>query len=198
MTSAVHERGQRIKFVPQCLVASQSDVTVKDLLEFTTRQMRITRVYSPRVWRLACFSHGLFNLAFWGGLLWLIVSFVTGTPNLSLAALIAGVFLFGAVTGAMRAFVAARLLPAGHGIKWLAYLSLGPIVSLVYLYNVIASARTTRVVWRGIGYDMVSPPRPLYSIAPRSEARPGKRRSPKAPVFGVILIAKSKFQLPPN
>jgi len=38
----------------------------------------------------------------------------------------------------------------------LAYLSLGPVVSLVYLYNVIASARTTRIVWRGIGYDMVS------------------------------------------
>ncbi|HEY8460274.1 MAG TPA: glycosyltransferase family 2 protein, partial [Blastocatellia bacterium] len=62
LTSAVHEHGQRIKFVPQCLVASRSEATIKDLLEFTTRQMRITRVYSPRVWRLACVSHGLFNL----------------------------------------------------------------------------------------------------------------------------------------
>ena len=154
--------------------------------------MRITRVYSPRVWRLACFSHGLFNLAFWAGLLWLIVSFVTGTPNLSLAALLAGVLLFGAVTGAMRAFVAARLLPAGHGIKWLAYLSLGPIVSLVYLYNVIASARTTRVVWRGIGYDMPSPTETLILHRPAQRGQAGKAAKPeKAPVFGAILIAKS-------
>jgi ceramide glucosyltransferase len=130
LTSAVHEHGQRIKFVPECLVTSRSEVAIKDLLEFTTRQMRITRVYSPRVWRLACVSHGLFNLAFWGGLLWLIVSSLTGIPNRSLAALLAGVFLFGALTGVMRAFVAARLLGAGHGRKWLAYMSLGPVVSL--------------------------------------------------------------------
>jgi len=192
LTSAVHERGQRIKFVPQCLVASQSDVTVKDLLEFTTRQMRITRVYSPRVWRLACFSHGLFNLAFWGGLLWLIVSFVTGTPNLSLAALIAGVFLFGAVTGAMRAFVAARLLPAGHGIKWLAYLSLGPIVSLVYLYNVIASARTTRVVWRGIGYDMVSPTETVILHRPAQRGQAGKAAKPRKRPSSAPSSSKSR------
>jgi ceramide glucosyltransferase len=179
LTSAVRERGQRIKFVPQCLVTSQSEVTVKDLLEFTTRQMRITRVYSPSVWRLACFSHGLFNLAFWGGLLWLTVSLVTGTPDRLLAALLAGVFLFGAVTGAMRAFVAARLLPAGHGIKWLAYLSLGPIVSMVYLFNVIASARTTRVVWRGISYDMVSPNETVILHRPAQRGQAGKAAKPR-------------------
>jgi ceramide glucosyltransferase len=179
LTSAVRERGQRIKFVPQCLVASQSEVTVKDLLEFTTRQMRITRVYSPSVWRLACFSHGLFNLAFWGGLLWLTVSFVAGTPNRLLASLLAGVFLFGAVTGAMRAFVAARLLPAGHGTKWMAYLSLGPIVSLVYLFNVIASARTTRVVWRGISYDMVSPNETVILHRPAQRGQAGKAAKPR-------------------
>ncbi|HEY9432867.1 MAG TPA: glycosyltransferase [Blastocatellia bacterium] len=192
LTSAVRERGQRIKFVPQCLVASQSDVTVKDLLEFTTRQMRITRVYSPSVWRLACFSHGLFNLAFWGGLLWLTTSFVTGTPNRLLASLLAGVFLFGAVTGAMRAFAAARLLPAGHGIKWLAYLSLGPIVSLVYLFNVIASARTTRVVWRGISYDMVSPNETVILHRPAQRGQAGKAAKPRKRPSSAPSSSKSR------
>jgi cellulose synthase/poly-beta-1,6-N-acetylglucosamine synthase-like glycosyltransferase len=186
LTSAVRERGQRIKFVPQCLVASRSEVTGKDLLEFTTRQMRITRVYSPRVWRLACASHGLFNLAFWGGLLRLVVSSLTGTPNRSLAALLAGVFLFGAITGAMRALVAARLLAAVHGIKWLAYLSLGPVVSLVYLYNIVDSARSTRIVWRGIGYDMVSPNETVILHRPARQGQVGKaaksrKRSSSAP-----------------
>src|SRR5215510_135971 len=127
LTSAVRERGQRIKFVPQCLVASRSEVTGKDLLEFTTRQMRITRVYSPHVWRLACAAHGLYNLAFWGGLIWLIISSVTrGTVNFNLAILLAGAFLLGAITGAMRAGLAARLLADGRGRKsrW-AYLALG-------------------------------------------------------------------------
>jgi ceramide glucosyltransferase len=192
LTSAIRERGQRIKFVPQCLVASQSEVTVKDLLEFTTRQMRITRIYSPSVWRLACFSHGLFNLAFWGGLLWLTASLVTGTPNRLLASLLAGVFLFGAVTGAMRAFVAARLLPAGHGIKWMAYLSLGPIVSLVYLFNVIASARTTRVVWRGISYDMISPNETVILHRPAQRGQAGKAAKPRKRPSSAPSSSKSR------
>jgi hypothetical protein len=183
LTTAVHEQGQRIKFAPQCLVASRAETPFKDLLEFTTRQMRITRVYSPRVWRLACVSHGLFNLTFWGGALWLIVSSLTGTPNRSLAVLLAGVFLFGAITSAMRVVVAARLLGAGHGRKWWAYLSLGPVVSLIYLYNIIASARNTRIVWRGIFYDLISPNetvilhRPAQMVQMGKAARPRKRPS---------------------
>ncbi len=179
LTSAVRERGQRIKFVPQCLVASSSEVTVKDLLEFTTRQMRITRVYSPRVWRLTCLSHGLFNLTFWGGLLWLIASSLTGTPNRPLVFLLAGVFLFGAITGAIRAVVAARLLAAGQGRKWWAYLSLGPVVSLIYLYNIIASAKTTRIVWRGIAYDLISPNETVILHRPPQRGQTGKAARPR-------------------
>jgi ceramide glucosyltransferase len=179
LTSAVHESGQRIKFVPECLVASRSEMKIKDLLEFTTRQMRITRVYSPRVWRLACFSHGLFNLTFWGGLLWLVISSLTGTPNRLLVALLAGVFLFGAITGAMRAVVAVRLLAAGQGRKWWAYLSLGPVVSLVYLYNIIAAARTTRIVWRDIGYDLISPNETVIFHRPAQRGQTGKAAKSK-------------------
>jgi cellulose synthase/poly-beta-1,6-N-acetylglucosamine synthase-like glycosyltransferase len=174
LTSAVHEQGQRIKFAPQCLVASRSESTIKDLLEFTTRQMRITRVYSPRVWRLACVSHALFNLTFWGGLLRLAVSTLTGTPNRSLANLLAGVFILGAITGGIRAVVAARLLGDGYGRKWWAYLLLGPVVSLVYIYNVIASARTTRIVWREITYDLISPSETVILHRPTQRGQVGK------------------------
>lgn len=182
LTSAVHGQGQRIKFVPQCLVASRSDATIEDLLEFTTRQMRITRVYSPGVWRLACVSHALFNLTFWGGLLWLGLSSMTGSLNRSLAALLGGVFLLGAVTGVMRAIVAARLLGSGHVKKWWAYLALGPVVSLVYLYNVIASAGTTRIVWREITYDLISPSETVILHRPAQRCQTGKAaRSRKRP-----------------
>jgi ceramide glucosyltransferase len=179
LTSAVREQGQRIKFAPQCLVASRSDATFKDLLEFTTRQMRITRVYSPRVWRLACVSHGLFNMTFWGGLLWLVISSMIGTANRSLALLLGGVFLLGAVTGVTRAVVAARLLGAGQIKKWWAYLSLGPIVSLVYLYNVIASARTTSIVWREIAYDLISPSETVILHRPARRGQTGKVARPR-------------------
>jgi len=176
LTSAIHDNKQRIKFVPQCLVASNSEMTVKGLLEFTTRQMRITRVYSPGVWKLACFAHGLYNLAFWGGLGWLGVSALTGGGvNYVLAVSLASVFLFGAVTGAMRARVAARLLAPGQGKKsWWAYISLGPVVALIYLYNIIASARTTRIVWRDIGYDLISPSETVILHRPAQRVPAGK------------------------
>jgi cellulose synthase/poly-beta-1,6-N-acetylglucosamine synthase-like glycosyltransferase len=182
LTAAVHEQGQRIKFVPQCLVASRSDLTIKDLLEFTTRQMRITRVYSPGVWRLACVSHALFNLTFWGGLLWLAGSSLAslpGIPDPSLANLLAGVFILGAVTGVIREAVAARLLDAGYRKKWCANLSLGPVVSLVYLYNVIASARTTRIVWREIVYDLISPGETVILHRPTQRGQAGKAARPR-------------------
>ncbi|MBO0799485.1 MAG: glycosyltransferase family 2 protein, partial [Blastocatellia bacterium] len=75
LSSAVKESGKFIKFVPRCLVRSNSDSTLNELLEFTTRQMRITRVYSPRIWKLACFSHCLYNITLWTGL----VRIVTGS-----------------------------------------------------------------------------------------------------------------------
>jgi ceramide glucosyltransferase len=176
LTSAIHDHNQRIKFVPQCLVASYQETTIKGLLEFTTRQMRITRVYSPQVWRLASITHSIYNLAFWGGLIWLVISSITrGTVNFNLAILLGGAFLFGAITGAMRAGVAARLLADRQGKKsrW-AYLALGPVVSMIYLYNIIASARNTRILWRDIGYDLISPNETVILHRPAHRAPAGK------------------------
>mgnify|MGYP002784259380 CR=1 FL=1 len=160
LTAAIHQGGQRIKFVPHCLVASHTDATFSELLEFSTRQMRITRVYSRRVWQVAAISHCLYNLTFWGGLIWLIAASFTGKLNFTLATLLTGIFLLGATTGWMRAVVASHLLPSNRPLiqkNWWAYVLLGPVVSLIYLYNMLASAWTNRITWRGIGYEMISP-----------------------------------------
>jgi cellulose synthase/poly-beta-1,6-N-acetylglucosamine synthase-like glycosyltransferase len=185
LTSAIREMGQRIKFVPQCLVASHAGATFQSLLEFTTRQMRITRVYAPRVWKLACVAHGFYNFTFWGGLLWLFTSSLSGNPNYTLVASLAGVYLLGAITSALRAMVAARLIPGGsergRKLRWVYALS-GPIVSLVYLCNVIASVWTKRIVWRGVSYDLISPSetvilhRPAQRSSTEKTARSSKRR----------------------
>ncbi len=185
LSSAIHEVGQRIKFVPECLIPSYADATIKDLLEFTTRQIRITRVYSPGVWRLAGFTNFLYNFAFWGGLLWVIAQSFKGAVNQSLALLLIGVFALGAIGGWVRASVAANLLKSDRERvqkHWWAYALLGPVVSLVYLYNVIASARTTRIIWRGIGYDLISPNetviwrRPAQRSATDSGSRSARKR----------------------
>jgi ceramide glucosyltransferase len=184
LTAAIHGAGQRIKFIPACLVASHTAATSSELLEFSTRQMRITRVYAPRVWQLAGFSHGLFNLAFWGGWLWLLASAWRGDFSFGLATWLSGTLLFGAVTGWLRATVAAHLLPANRArinqLRW-SYALCGPLVSGLYLYNVVAAALSRRIVWRGIGYEMVSPQETVIWHRPAHQAGDKSPRSARPP-----------------
>lgn len=160
LAKTVHQAGQRIKFVPPCLMPSHADASLRELLEFSTRQMLITRVYAPRLWWLALVSNLLYSFTVWGGLVWLVVARFSGGQGETLASLLMSIFALGAMTGWLRAAVASRLLPAHRPQlrkhQW-AYVLLGPLVSLLYLYNALASALTRRMVWRGIGYEMLSP-----------------------------------------
>ena len=160
LTSALHETGQRIKFVPGALMASYSSPEPRELLEFTTRQMRITRVYAPRIWRLALISNLLFNVALWGGLIWSAWGMFTGRLTPVLPVLLGLILFLGAATVWVRLVVAARLLKADRmqilRERWIQSL-LGPLSSALYLVNLIQSLGSRRIVWRGIGYEIVSP-----------------------------------------
>ncbi|HEX8117711.1 MAG TPA: glycosyltransferase family 2 protein, partial [Pyrinomonadaceae bacterium] len=50
LTRALQEARLPIRFVPACLNASVEDCTFRGLFEFTTRQLKITRVYAPKLW----------------------------------------------------------------------------------------------------------------------------------------------------
>jgi ceramide glucosyltransferase len=180
LTSAVREAGKRIKFVPKCLVPSYDESTLKDLLEFTTRQMRITRVYSPRIWKLACLTHCLYNLTLWVGLYRLFSQGFAGTGNHLLAWLLIVIFALGSMSGWIRVGVAADLLPAEREQAqqiWWAFVLLGPVISALYLYNIIASAGTRRIIWRGIEYEMISPDETVIGQRPVEETEERKQRA---------------------
>lgn len=185
LSAAIHETGQRIKFVPHCLLASHADASVADLFEFSTRQMRITRIYAPRIWQFTCVSHCLYNSTFWGGLVWLITGAFMGRLSFLLATLLTGVFLLGATAGWTRMMVATHLLVSNRARVqklWWAYVLLGPIVSMLYIYNIFASAWSKKILWRGIGYEMISPHetailhRPTARSHPDSPSRPQRTR----------------------
>lgn len=189
LTAALGEVGQRIKFVPNCLVATHADASWQELLEFTTRQIKITRVYAPRLWALTLASHLLFNFTFWGGLIWLSWAALHGTFNFSLCSLLLFSFALGAMTGWTRATVAAHLLPANRDQIWSrrwVYAAVGPLVSLIYLYNIAASAFSRRITWRGISYEMVGPNQTLVLDHPVNQPLSGAPaptpRRRKAPI----------------
>jgi ceramide glucosyltransferase len=177
LTQAVQAAGLHVRFAPAGLVMSEARASRQGLLEFTTRQMTITRVYAPRVWLLTACAHLLYNVTFWGGLLFAAARSLSGQPvSNALITLLVGSFWLGLLTGGARAFVAMQVLPREFraAIKkgWWAYLFAGPLVSLLYLYNLFASALTRRVTWCDIGYEMVSPHETVVCQRPPAPGSP--------------------------
>src|SRR5207244_9268065 len=64
ITNTAQRTRTRIVFVPECLIPTYGECTWRELFEFTTRQIVITRVYHARLWRLGFIGHGIFNAAF--------------------------------------------------------------------------------------------------------------------------------------
>jgi cellulose synthase/poly-beta-1,6-N-acetylglucosamine synthase-like glycosyltransferase len=156
----LREAKRSIKFVPACLTASLEECDWNQLLEFTSRQLQITRVYAPHFWYAALLGGLLFNSIFFGGLALLALRLVLGLP-IAMLLLILGTILF---LGTAKAYVrwTAVAIPLADYIpelrkSFLAHLLLWPLGALLFLYNAIVAARTRRIVWRGIGYELKSP-----------------------------------------
>jgi ceramide glucosyltransferase len=145
VTRAAERASVRIVFVPECLVVSYGECTWRELVEFTTRQVTITRVYHPRLWRLAFLGAVVFNVAFWGLL------FVQ--PWMSLV-----LYLLGLAKSWIRIRAVRSVLPTSTLCThdWFYILS-APAAALIYLYNTIRSAVGNDIVWRQIRYKLVSP-----------------------------------------
>jgi cellulose synthase/poly-beta-1,6-N-acetylglucosamine synthase-like glycosyltransferase len=145
VTRAARSAGMRIVFVPRCLVPSYGDCSWAELLEFTTRQIVITRVYEPRLWRMALLSQSLFNAAFWGGL------FVFWPASL-------GLYFLAGIKSYVRYNAVRKVLPPGALSKhrW-SYILFLPLTAVLYQYNLIRSACTRNIRWRRIRYTLIAP-----------------------------------------
>jgi ceramide glucosyltransferase len=150
VTHAALRSGRKIAFVPECLIPSYGDCTWRELLEFTTRQILIARVYDPATWRMALVTQTLFNLAFWGALLlpwpyWVV------TPVL---------YALAGIKSLIRYEAVATVLPEGALSKHRAsYILLAPLTALLFEYNLIRSALSRSMTWRQIRYRLISPNR---------------------------------------
>lgn len=150
VTRAARTAGMKVVFVPTCLAPSFGETTWPELLEFTTRQVIITRVYEPRVWRLAFFGQTVFNAAFWGGLL------LPGPGKLMTVAL----YVLSGWKSYIRYEGVASVLPAGALSKRRAsYILWAPLTALLFEYNLIRSALTRNITWRQVHYTLHSPER---------------------------------------
>jgi len=160
LTRAVNDSGKYVRFVPQCMIISEDDCSFREMLEFTTRQIIITRVYSSGLWKIALLSNALFAVSFFGGLLIMLLNLIYGRDFAITALPVGLIYLLGAGKGWLRMRAMETIMPE-HRKRirryWWAYCLLFPVVSLLFLYNLIVSATTRRISWRGICYELKSP-----------------------------------------
>jgi cellulose synthase/poly-beta-1,6-N-acetylglucosamine synthase-like glycosyltransferase len=159
MTNALERSGKPILFLPECLTVSFADTNFADLLEFTNRQILITRVYADKMWRTAFATHFLFCLTFLLGLILTLGDVIATRPSLPIAGLTFLPLLLASIRGALRVVAVADLLPAYRSQvnvqSWI-YVSIGVLIPFLYLVNFVSSLLSRKIRWRGIRYELVS------------------------------------------
>jgi ceramide glucosyltransferase len=161
ITRVLKEAKLPIHFTPNCLVASVGDCDFRELFEFTTRQIKITRVYASHLWLPLLLGSALFALVFFGGLILLILQILKIlSPSLLLPLVLIIIFTLGATKSFLR--WRAITIPLAHYRRslnrdLLAHILLWPFASLLYLYNAIVAGFSQRIRWRGITYELKSP-----------------------------------------
>lgn len=152
ITHVLKEANLPIHFTPNCLVASVGDCDFRELIEFTTRQIKITRVYASHLWLPLLLGSSLFAIAFFGGLI------LIGVHPRSSAAYIFPLIIF--ALGAAKSFIRFRAVSTvlkTSRLDLVAHIFLWPFASLLYLYNAVVAGFSRRIKWRGITYELKSP-----------------------------------------
>ena len=160
VTRVLHGAGLPIKFVPHCLTPSFTRSGVGELIEFTTRQLKITRVYAAHLWRSVLIGSVIFAITFAGGLLLVTIRGFLGLSFFSPLVLLLLIFAIGAAKSHLR-LKAVGLIINDEAMRrtaiTLAHIFLWPIASLLFLYNALVAAASRRITWRSITYELKSP-----------------------------------------
>ncbi len=158
VTRAMKKANLPIYFAPNCLTATVEDCSFRELLEFTTRQMKITRVYAPHLWKASFIGSFLFSLIFWTGIL--LLFFATGWHFWLTFLLLIIIFMFGAAKARIR-LKAVKLVLKNYekeldqSFFW--QTSLWIFSSGLYFYNGFCAFQSNVISWRGITYKLESP-----------------------------------------
>ena len=160
ITRVLKEAKLPIHFTPRCLVPSVGDCGWNELVEFTTRQIKITRVYAEHLWVALLLGSALFAIAFFGGIVLLVTRVLLGQSFWLLLSFLIVIFALGAAKGFIRwRAVSIPLASYRSALRRdvAAHVFLWPFASLLYLYNAVVAAFSRRITWRGITYNLLSP-----------------------------------------
>jgi ceramide glucosyltransferase len=156
ITRAMNEANLPIYHVPEALTPSVENCTFREMLEFTTRQMKITRVYGPKYWVMSFIGSGLFNALMLTSLLLLVFSDHFWIPLI----VILLVSLFSIGKSRLR-LQAVRLVLKDYerelDRQFWTQNTLWLFAPALFFYNCLAALLSRRILWRGIRYELKSP-----------------------------------------
>ena len=149
LAEAVHAAGLRIAFAPGAMVAAPDHTTCREFFGWARRQMRITRVYRPPLWKGALAAH----VFYCGGMAAAVAAAIMGNRLAECALLVQ--LSPGMLKGTNRVVLAKAELPEWkvwfdrHGwvhTWWV------PLATWVWLIVLVASAFSNTIEWRGCRY----------------------------------------------
>ena len=160
LTRALDRNNRSIVFVPECLTPSHVETDFKGLLEFTNRQVLITRVYAEKVWAAAAVTHLLYCMTLLLGVILILSNFFDQRPAFHIATLTFLPVLLSSIRSAIRLIGVTEALPAGRaqitGQAWI-YVLLTVLVPFLYGVNFVNSLVTRKIRWRGVAYELIGP-----------------------------------------
>jgi ceramide glucosyltransferase len=160
VTQAVKDAGLKIVFVPQALTPSVEDCTFSELIEFTTRQMKIVRVCEAKLWLMTLFGSTLFNSVLIAAFLIVVLSNANDLTVATALATLLLVFVF-SIGKAWLRLKAVKLALKSYKREieqqFLTQNTLWLVTGLLFLYNSVAALFSRRMTWRGTKYELKSP-----------------------------------------
>lgn len=156
VTRTLSEAGLPIHFVPRALIPSFESCSMRECLEFTTRQMKITRVYMAHLWLLSFFGSGLFTFVMLSSILIAVFSKQNTAFVWAAIATLVIVSVFSVGKAWLRSKAVGMVIPAASK-QTFAQLTLWLLSPPLFLLNSILALVSRRLNWRGITYELVSP-----------------------------------------
>ncbi len=159
LTTMIERSRRFVVFLPECLTLSYVQTDFPGLLEFTNRQIRITKVYRPQVWGIAFATHFLYCITLLLGFYLALSLTLSSRPAFHIVSLLSLPLLLAAIRGAIRVIGVTEALPAARkeivSQSWI-YVVLTLVVPFLYLINFFSSLIGHRLKWRGITYELIS------------------------------------------
>ena len=160
VTRAMKAANLPIYFVPQALTASVENCSLHELFEFTTRQMKITRVYAQSLWIKAFIGAFLFNLV----MIWTVLLLIFGAINeLSfwfalLTLVLVSAFSIGKAWLRLKAVkLILKDYESDLKTQFWTQNTLWIFSPMLFFYNCFCALISRKIIWRGISYQLDSP-----------------------------------------